>query len=78
MEIFVTAAPGQEARNEDHQLFVDSVPEVEAMASEPFHYWLRLTTPDPVEARRMAWEKAQAFFPPPAYEIAFGSAPGHE
>ena len=78
VEVFVRAAPGQQLQERDHERFVDAVPEIEAMASEPFHYRLRLTTSDPVEARREARGKAGEFFPPPIYEVEFGSAPGHE
>ena len=78
MEVFVVAAPGQVRRDADHERFVDAVPEVEAMASEPFHYFLRLSTSDPVEARLLAREKAEEFFPASIYEVQFGSAPGHE
>jgi hypothetical protein len=78
VEVFVLAAPGQLRRDADHARFVDAVPEVEAMASEPFHYFLRLTTSDPVEARLVARAKAEEFFPPSIYEVEFGSAPEHE
>jgi hypothetical protein len=78
VEVFVTAAPGQLPREQDHERFMAAVPEVEAMASERFHYWLRLTAPDPVEARRLAREMVEEFFAPPDYEVAFGSAPGRE
>jgi len=69
----VVSVPSNLSRPGDH-----AVPEVEAMASEPFHYFLRLSTSDPVEARLLAREKAEEFFPASIYEVQFGSAPGHE